>query len=201
MLDPAQPGGVGRAAAEAPKEQGPTAPSAKRPAATLTVDRRRGQGDQGPCGRGRRSDPDVKRFLEPPAGPGHRRHPHGTFPRPRASDRDWAATGASRPTPTGGTRKREDALLRETLASLYVQAARGSLQVVADAVDGIIPNRAVGRIVDDLLSQGATRIKGINDTTLAAVQEALAEGTRRGYSLDQLIDGVPDRGLPRASAS
>ena len=112
---------------------------------------------------------------------------------PRKSMRtDWAIKAD----PDWWDKTREDALLREVLATLYVQAARGSLQVVADAVDGIIPNRAVGRIVDDLLKTGGERITGINETTLEAIQSTLAEGTRRGYSLDQLIDGVPAEQFP-----
>lgn len=111
-----------------------------------------------------------------------------TMPRTKSLRGEWAVKAD----PDWWDAPREDALLRETLAILYVQAARGSLQVVADAVDGIIPNRAVGRIVDDLLTQGGQRIKGINETTREAVQADLSEGTRRGYSLDQMIEGVPD---------
>jgi hypothetical protein len=133
------------------------------------------------------NDPDIRRFFELQSErviTGIR----SDWPRTKSLRRDWA-TKAS---PDWWDQQREDSLLREVLGKLYVQAARGSLQVVADAVDGIIPNRAVGRIVADLQEQGAERITGINEHTLEAVQSALAEGTRHGYSLDQIIDGVPD---------
>jgi hypothetical protein len=48
--------------------------------------------------------------------------------------------------------------------------------------------------VADLEKQGAERITGINEHTLDAVKASLAEGTRHGYSLDQMIEGVPDEG-------
>lgn len=135
------------------------------------------------------ADPEIRRFL------GLQRNRvitaiRETMPRTKAHRSDWAIKADD-----WWDKVREDRLLREALSTLYVQAARGSLQVVADLVDGIIPNRAVGRIVDDLLRYGGERIEGINDTTREAIREALGEGTRRGYSLDQLIDGVPDEGF------
>ena len=116
-----------------------------------------------------------------------------SMPRAKAQRGGWVKAD-----PDWWDADREDAMLRETLSTLYVQAARGSLQVVADTIDGIIPNRAVGRIVDDLAQNGAERITGINEHTREAVQSDLAEGTRRGYSLNQIIEGVPSeeyRGL------
>ena len=114
-----------------------------------------------------------------------------TMPRTKALRTDWSAKAD----PDWWDKAQEDKLLREALSTLYVEAAKGSLQVVADTLERIVPNRAVGRVVDDLVTQGGERIVGINDTTKTAVQDSLAEGTRRGYSLNQLIDGVPGEGF------
>lgn len=89
----------------------------------------------------------------------------------------------------------EDALLRATLFALYLDASKGSLQVVADLLDRIVPNKAVQRVVDDIAKYGGERIVDINARTLEAITLELAEGTRRGYSIPQLIDGVPDEGF------
>jgi len=92
-------------------------------------------------------------------------------------------------------KKEEDALLRAALFGLYFDASKGSLQVVADLLDRIVPNKAVQRVLDDIAKYGGERITDINARTLEAITLELAEGTRRGYSIPQLIDGVPDEGF------
>ena len=89
----------------------------------------------------------------------------------------------------------EDRILRQALFGLYLDASRGSLQVVADLLDRIVPNKAVQRVVDDITTYGGERIVDINARTLEALTLELAEGVRRGYSIPQLIDGVPDEGF------
>jgi hypothetical protein len=66
---------------------------------------------------------------------------------------------------------------------------------VADALNRIVPNKAVDRIVEDLVQYGGQRIADINARTLQAIVLELAEGTTRGYSINQLIDGVPAEGF------
>jgi hypothetical protein len=90
---------------------------------------------------------------------------------------------------------KEDSELQRALRLVYLQSTRGSLQVVADTLNRIVPNRAVDRIMSDLLTYGAERIVDINAKTLQAITLELAEGARRGYSISQLIDGVPDEGF------
>jgi phage portal protein BeeE len=85
----------------------------------------------------------------------------------------------------------EDAELANVLRVVYQDSARGGLQNVADALGRIVPNKAVQRITDDLLTYGGERIADINARTLQAISIELAEGTKRGYSIAQLIDGVP----------
>jgi hypothetical protein len=85
----------------------------------------------------------------------------------------------------------EDAELSGVLRVIYEDSARGGLQNVADALGRIVPNKAVARITDDLLTYGGERIVDINARTLQAISIELAEGTKRGYSVAQLIDGVP----------
>ena len=89
----------------------------------------------------------------------------------------------------------EDAELTAVLAVIYDDAAVQSLQVVATSMDRIVPNKAVQRITNDLLAYGGERIADINARTLQAITIELAEGTRRGYSVAQLIDGVPAEGF------
>ena len=92
--------------------------------------------------------------------------------------------------------QRENRLLREALSSVYLSAGTGSLQVVADQLDRIVPNRSVARIVADLTSYGGERITGINETTRNAIVRTLTTGATRGYSINQLVDGVPSEGFP-----
>lgn len=88
----------------------------------------------------------------------------------------------------------ENAKLGQTLRVVYVDAANSGLQVVADSLNRIVPNKAVDRIVADLAEYGGQRIVDINARTLQSLTIELAEGTRRGYSINQLIDGVPTEG-------
>jgi hypothetical protein len=89
----------------------------------------------------------------------------------------------------------EDAALQQTLRTLYLEAGRSSLQVVADSLNRVVPNRAVDRVLTDLLEYGGERIRDMNAKTLQAITIELAEGTRRGYTVSQLIDGVPGEGF------
>jgi phage portal protein BeeE len=89
----------------------------------------------------------------------------------------------------------EDKELKAALRHLYLDVSRTGLQVVADRLDRIVPNKAVARIVDDLFRNAGERIRDINDRTLDALTLELAEGARRGYSINQLVDGVPDEGF------
>ena len=86
----------------------------------------------------------------------------------------------------------EDEALRETMRGIYVQVGRNGLQAVADNLKRMVGKFEINHVIDDLLTYGGERIVGINAATKAAVQTILTEGTRRGYSLNQLIEGVPD---------
>ena len=86
----------------------------------------------------------------------------------------------------------EDRELERTIRSLYVTIGRGALQVAADDLGRFIFKNSADPIVADLLANGGARIKDINERTLQALTIELAEGTRRGYSLPQLIEGVPE---------
>jgi hypothetical protein len=85
----------------------------------------------------------------------------------------------------------EDGELASVLRVIYADTAQTSLQNVATTLNRIVPNKAVARITDDLLTYGGERIVDINARTLQAISLELAEGTRRGYTIAQLIDGVP----------
>jgi hypothetical protein len=97
--------------------------------------------------------------------------------------------------PTWWDGEREDRELAATIRGLYVQIGRGALQVAADELGRFLYKNAVDPIVTDLLAHGGQRIKDINARTLQSITLELAEGTRRGYSIPQLIDGVPEEGF------
>lgn len=88
----------------------------------------------------------------------------------------------------------EDRKLTDTLRGMYIQVGRGGLQSVADTLDKFVAKGIVQNVLADLLEYGGRRIKDINDNTLQALTIQLAEGTRRGYSIAQLVDGVPAEG-------
>lgn len=89
----------------------------------------------------------------------------------------------------------EDSELRKVLSQLYYTSGRAGLQVVADGLGRIVQNKAVDRVLANLLQYGGSRIADINARTLQSITVELAEGVRRGYSIPQLIDGVPGEGF------
>jgi hypothetical protein len=64
-----------------------------------------------------------------------------------------------------------------------------------DNTGRIASGKAHDRIVADLLEYGGERIKDINARTLQQLTAEIAEGTRRGYSITQLVEGVADEGF------
>jgi len=88
----------------------------------------------------------------------------------------------------------EDAELTATMRAIYVDVGQGGLQAVADNLDRTIVKGITRNVIADLLEFGGERIRDINARTLEALTIQLAEGTRRGYSIPQLIDGVPAEG-------
>jgi hypothetical protein len=97
----------------------------------------------------------------------------------------------------------EDAILAERLQQVYVQIARGALGVVADATDRVVMPKTISKVLDDALKSAGLRITGINEVTRKAVAEQIAEGIRRGYSVSQIVDGVPSeayQGVRQATA-
>ena len=104
------------------------------------------------------------------------------------------AERAAKADPTWWDGPEEDRKLTETMRGIYLSVGRSGLQAVADNLDRVIVKGLVGNVLADLLTYGGQRIKDINDRTLQALTLQLAEGTRRGYSINQLIDGVPDEG-------
>ena len=86
----------------------------------------------------------------------------------------------------------EDAAFLDALRVAYRSIGHGALQVVADNTSRIIPNKAVDRVLTDILARAGLRIHDINETTRKTIAETLQIGTRRGYSIPQLVNGVPE---------
>ena len=97
--------------------------------------------------------------------------------------------------PTWWDAEFEDAELCKVMQGVYSQVAISALQGVADTLGRVVFKGATQSILNDLLTYGGERISDINARTLQALTIELAEGTRRGYSINQLIDGVPDEGF------
>ena len=92
--------------------------------------------------------------------------------------------------------KAEDKALTDALNALYVEVGRDGLQVVANQLGRTVIPTSVKRIVSDLLETAGTRITDINERTRDALTAQLIEGTRRGYSIDQLVNGVESEAYP-----
>ncbi len=88
----------------------------------------------------------------------------------------------------------EDAALADAMRGIYVNVSHGGLGVVSNRLNRVVTSNITKRVISDLLTFGGQRIKDINDRTLQALTLQLAEGARRGYSISQIIDGVPADG-------
>ena len=110
-----------------------------------------------------------------------------SYPAGKVARRAWAVKAD----PDWWNAAVEDAELSATLRVVYNDAAQQGLTVVADSLNRIVPNKTVARITNDLLTYGGERIKDINARTLQSITAELATGTARGYTVAQLIDGVP----------
>jgi phage portal protein BeeE len=95
----------------------------------------------------------------------------------------------------------EDAALRDALSGLYLEVGREGLQVVADKLGRFVLSPSVKRILADLLEYGGGRITNINERTRDAVKAQIAEGARRGYSIEQIVSGVEAEGYPGVQAA
>ncbi len=89
----------------------------------------------------------------------------------------------------------EDSQLRLALSFAYRELTRESLQSVANRLGRVITKSQHLPIAEDVLRRGQNRITGINEVTRRAIDNALVEGIRRGYSIAQVVDGVPAEGF------
>ena len=84
--------------------------------------------------------------------------------------------------------------LQRRLNDIYVTLSREALTVVADQLDRVVANKNVQRVTENVLRDAGDRIVEISETTRKAVTEALATGVERGYSVNQMLYGVPKEG-------
>lgn len=89
----------------------------------------------------------------------------------------------------------EEAELRRAMNELYVSIGRAAGNLVANRLGRVVFPGQIEAITDAILQDSGASITGILDTTRTAVADALTEGVRRGYSLTQIIDGVPAEGF------
>jgi hypothetical protein len=85
----------------------------------------------------------------------------------------------------------EDALLTERLRTVYISIGTDALQVAATNTGRIIAAKAVDRVIAEILARSGLRITDINETTRKSIAETLEIGVGRGYSIPQLVNGVP----------
>jgi phage portal protein BeeE len=88
--------------------------------------------------------------------------------------------------------KRERSAFLKALQTAYLRLTRGALEVVSNNVGRVVLPTTVRPIMAKLLESAGLRIDDINETTRSAIVDTLTEGTRRGYSIQQLVHGVPD---------
>ena len=79
---------------------------------------------------------------------------------------------------------------------LYVRLGRTAAQVVAERLNRVVMPNQIAAIARAVLGLSGERIGQILESTRDAVRATLAEGVRRGYSLNQMIDGVLAEGFP-----
>ena len=113
-----------------------------------------------------------------------------TYPASKSARKSWA----DKADPDWWDQEREDRELRAALRPLYAETTRNGLQKVADQLNRIIAGKKIDPILRAVLQYGASRIEDINARTKRAVQQTVAEGVRRGYSITQLTEGVPAEG-------
>lgn len=86
----------------------------------------------------------------------------------------------------------EDDLLIATLRPLWLAGVSGAWGLAAEAYGFEVGFDEESAVVANVLSEAAYRARRINDGTRAALGESLDEGQRRGYTIRQIVDGVPD---------
>lgn len=89
----------------------------------------------------------------------------------------------------------EDALLAERLHTVYLAIGRDALTAAAENTSRVIAGKAVDRVLAAILARAGVRITDINETTRKTIAETLEVGVRRGYSIPQLVNGVPGEGF------
>ena len=111
-----------------------------------------------------------------------------------------SGNGAGRKQPVVGVRTlmpdEEDDLMAEALRPVWLAGIAGGWGLAAEAFDleaGFEEDSAATAAV---LGEAAHRGRRISDGTRAALSEAFEEGARRGYSLSQVVNGVPDDEFP-----
>jgi phage portal protein BeeE len=82
--------------------------------------------------------------------------------------------------------------LERSLNDIYVKLSREALTVVANQVDRTVMPSTVKRVTENVLRDAGDRIIEISETTRKAVTQALALGVERGYSVNQILYGVPN---------
>jgi hypothetical protein len=90
----------------------------------------------------------------------------------------------------------EDRLLGEALHGLYLTLSRSALTVVANEVNRVVTKDRIRRVAEIMLKSAGQRIADINETTRQAIAETLATGVQRGYTLNQMLSGVPGEKYP-----
>jgi HK97 family phage portal protein len=85
----------------------------------------------------------------------------------------------------------EDAALQDALQTVHTEGMRvayDTAQTIGVDVSFSLDNPRL----QDFCGRLATNVRGINATTKDAIDAAVTEGLRRGYSVDQIARGVPD---------
>lgn len=90
-----------------------------------------------------------------------------------------------------------DGEIQRMFRAIHLSVALGSWEAINESgLLGVEAFSADNPQVQALLSEGATRVRAINEATREALRLVLQEGLSRGYSIQQIAAGVPGDGYP-----
>lgn len=89
----------------------------------------------------------------------------------------------------------EDAELREALRSYVNNVSIAGLEEVSNQLGRVLVPQQYGDALESSWAFAVEDIQGINATTKQAIEDLLRTGANRGYTVNQIINGVEDEGF------
>jgi phage portal protein BeeE len=86
----------------------------------------------------------------------------------------------------------EDEELKEAIQEYLENTTVLAMTGVANELDRVIDLNAMDAALNQSIDASVMDLKGVNMTTYDAISDLLQTGASRGYSINQIVDGVPD---------